>query len=33
MQGAWRDDFRGTGVRLCRILDMNFREFVFHELR
>ena len=25
--------FRGTGVRLCRILDMNFREFLFHALR
>jgi hypothetical protein len=24
--------FRGTGVRLCRILDMNFREFLFHAL-
>ena len=21
--------FRGSGVRLCRILDMNFREFLF----
>jgi hypothetical protein len=26
MQGAWRGVFRGTGVRLCRILDMNFYE-------
>src|SRR5215217_5114939 len=25
--------FRGTGVGLCRILDMNFREFLFHALR
>jgi hypothetical protein len=25
--------FRGTGVRLCRILDMNFAEFLFHALR
>ena len=25
--------FRGAGVRLCRILDMNFREFLFHALR
>ena len=25
--------FRGTGVRICRILDMNFREFLFHALR
>ena len=24
---------RGTGVRPCRILDMNFREFLFHALR
>ena len=24
--------FRGTGVRLCRILDMNFREILFHAL-
>ena len=23
---------RGSGVRLRRILDMNFREFLFHEL-
>src|SRR5215212_4076303 len=23
----------GTGVCLCRILDMNFREFLFHALR
>jgi hypothetical protein len=25
--------FRGTGVRLCRILDMNFGEILFHALR
>jgi hypothetical protein len=25
--------FRGTGVGLCRILDMNFGEFLFHALR
>jgi hypothetical protein len=25
--------FRGAGVWLCRILDMNFREFLFHALR
>src|SRR5918995_1878852 len=25
--------FRGSGVRLCRILDMTFREFLFHALR
>jgi hypothetical protein len=33
MQGAWTGVFRGTGVRLYRILDMNFREFLFHALR
>jgi hypothetical protein len=33
MQGAWMGVFRGTGVRLCTILDMNFREFLFHALR
>jgi hypothetical protein len=22
--------FRSSGVRLCTILDMNFREFLFH---
>ena len=25
--------FRGSGVGLCSILDMNFREFLFHALR
>jgi hypothetical protein len=25
--------FRGSGVRLCTILDMNFGEFPFHALR
>jgi hypothetical protein len=25
--------FRGTGVRLCSILDMNVREYLFHALR
>ena len=25
--------FRGSGVRLCRILDMNFGEFLFDALR
>ena len=29
MQGAWTSVFRGAGVRLCRILDMNFGEFLF----
>jgi hypothetical protein len=33
MQGAWMGIFRGTGVRLCRILDITFREFLFHALR
>src|SRR5215204_4512118 len=32
-QGAWRGVFRGTGVRLCRMLDINFREFYKGELR
>jgi hypothetical protein len=26
-------DSRGIGAELCRILDMNFREFLFHALR
>jgi hypothetical protein len=29
MWGVWRGDSRGIGAGLCRILDMNFREFVF----
>jgi hypothetical protein len=33
MQGAWTGVFRGGGVRLYRILDMNFREFIFYALR
>ena len=33
MQGTWTGVFRGTGVRLCRILDMDFRENIFHALR
>jgi hypothetical protein len=32
MRGAWRDDFRGIGAGLCRILDMNFREFQFYDV-
>jgi hypothetical protein len=32
MQGAWRGVFRGTGVGLCTILDINFGEFLFHAL-
>jgi hypothetical protein len=31
-RGAWKGDCRGIGAGLCRILDMNFREFLFHEL-
>jgi hypothetical protein len=30
---AWTGVFRGTRMRLCRNLDMNFREFIFHALR
>jgi hypothetical protein len=26
-------DFGGTGARLCRILQVNFGEFLFHALR
>ena len=33
MQGAWMGVFGGTGVRIFRILDMNFREFLFYALR
>jgi hypothetical protein len=33
MRGAYRGNFRGAGVRLLRILDMNFGEFLFHALR
>jgi hypothetical protein len=33
MLGAWTGVFRDTGVRLCTIVDMNFREFLFHALR
>ena len=25
--------FRGSGVKLCRILDVDFAEFLFHVLR
>jgi len=31
-RGAYRGNFRGIGVRLCRILDMNFREYLFHDV-
>jgi hypothetical protein len=33
MQGAWMGVFRGSVVRLCTILDTNFREYLFHALR
>jgi hypothetical protein len=33
MQGAWMGVFGGTGARIFRILDMNFREFLFHAPR
>jgi hypothetical protein len=33
MRNVWRDDFRGIGAGLCRILNPNFREFLFHALR
>jgi hypothetical protein len=33
MRGAQRDDSRGIGARLCRILDMNVRESLIDELR
>jgi hypothetical protein len=32
MQGAWTGVFRGGGAGICSILDMNFREFIFHAL-
>jgi hypothetical protein len=32
-QGAWTGVFRGTGVRLCRILDINFAECPKGEVR
>jgi hypothetical protein len=32
MQGAWTGVFRGIRLRLCRILDMNFGENIFHAL-
>jgi len=32
MQGAWMSVLGGAGVRIFRILDMNFREFLFHAL-
>src|SRR5829696_753096 len=32
-QGAWTGVFRGTGVRLCRMLDINFAECPKGEVR
>jgi hypothetical protein len=32
LRGASRRGSGGTGAGLCRILDLNFREFIFHEL-
>jgi hypothetical protein len=32
MQGAWMGVFGGTGVRIFRIVNLNFREFIFHAL-
>ena len=32
-QGAWTGVFRGTGVRLCRMLDINFAESPKGEVR
>ena len=29
VRSAWRGDFRGIGVRLCRIVDINFAECHF----
>jgi hypothetical protein len=29
MRGVWRGVFRGIGVGLSRILDVNFREYLF----
>jgi hypothetical protein len=33
MQDAWTGVLRGTGARLFRILDMNFREYLFQDVR
>ena len=32
-RGVWRGGSRGFGAGLCRILDMNFREINFYEVR
>ena len=32
MRGAWRGDSMGIGAGLCTMLDMAFREFLFHAL-
>jgi hypothetical protein len=33
MRVAETGDFRGGGTGLCKILDANFREILFHALR
>jgi hypothetical protein len=33
MRGVWRGRFRAIGPALCKILYVNFREFLFHALR
>jgi hypothetical protein len=32
-RGAWRGDFRGIGAGICTMLDVNFREHLFYEVR
>jgi hypothetical protein len=32
MRGVWRGDSKGIGAWVCRILDMNFREFLFYDV-
>jgi hypothetical protein len=32
MRGVLRGDFRSIGAGLCRIVDMNFREYLFQRL-
>src|SRR5918994_7861631 len=32
-RAAWTGVFRGTGVRLCRMLDINFAEYPKDEVR
>ena len=33
MRGVWEGDSRGIGGWVCKILQVNFREFLFHALR